>query len=77
MAPGAIASITITVQGPAGARAIVDDLWLQDPTPDAAPIDAVAGIGDVDADGVPDIMLGAPSADFINIFTVQLPQEFG
>jgi len=68
LAPGAIASITITVQGAAGGRAIVDDLWLQDPTPDGAPIEAVAGIGDVDADGVPDIMLGAPKADFINIF---------
>jgi len=68
LAPGAIASITITVQGAAGGRAIVDDLWLQDPTPDGAPVEAVAGIGDVDADGVPDIMLGAPRADFINIF---------
>lgn len=68
LAPGAIASITITVQGAAGARAILDDLWLQDPTPDGAPIEAVAGIGDIDADGVPDIMLGAPAADFINIF---------
>lgn len=66
--PGAIASITITVQGAAGARAILDDLWLQDPTPDGAPVESVAGIGDVDADGVPDIMLGAPSADVVNIF---------
>ncbi len=68
LAPGAIASITITVNGAAGARAIVDDLWLQDPTPDGAPVEAVAGVGDVDADGSPDVILGAPTADFINIF---------
>jgi len=67
-APGAIASITITVNGAAGGRAVIDDLWLQDPTPDGAPIESVAGIGDVDADGIADVMLGAPRADYINIF---------
>jgi hypothetical protein len=36
-------------------------------TPDEAPLEAVAGIGDIDGDGSPDIILGAPRADFINI----------
>lgn len=38
-----------------------------DPTPDEAPIEVVARVGDVDGDGFDDIFLGAPEADFINI----------
>lgn len=36
-------------------------------TPDEAPIEAVSRIGDVDGDGFPDIIVGAPQADLINI----------
>lgn len=36
-------------------------------TLDEAPIEAVSGIGDVDADGFADIIIGAPQADFINV----------
>lgn len=38
-----------------------------DPTPDAAPIEVVSLIGDIDGDGRKDIILGAPQADFVNI----------
>lgn len=38
-----------------------------DPTPDEAPIDAVATVGDIDGDGFVDIMVGAPQADLINV----------
>jgi hypothetical protein len=36
-------------------------------TEDEAPVEAVAGIGDIDGDGFADIILGAPTADTINI----------
>lgn len=36
-------------------------------TQDEAPIEAVMGVGDVDGDGFRDIILGAPTADFINV----------
>jgi hypothetical protein len=32
-----------------------------------APLETVGGIGDIDGDGFDDIMLGAPTADFINL----------
>ncbi len=38
-------------------------------TPDEAPVEAVSGIGDVDGDGFPDIIVGAPRADYVNILT--------
>lgn len=66
-APGSIASLTITVSGPPGAVAWLDNFVLRDPTPDQGPILAVEGVGDIDNDGSPDIVLGTPTSDFINI----------
>lgn len=43
------------------------DTGVNDTTPDEAPIEVVSGIGDTDGDGFSDIILGAPTADFINI----------
>jgi hypothetical protein len=62
-----VVKVEITVDGPAGSRAVIDDFIVSDPTPDEAPIEAVARIGDIDGDTFPDIILGAPHADFLNI----------
>lgn len=35
-------------------------------TPDEAPLEYVGGIGDIDGDGFDDIMISAPTADFVN-----------
>ncbi|MFQ5429468.1 MAG: integrin alpha [Phycisphaerae bacterium] len=43
------------------------DTGPNDATPDEGPVDVVSRIGDIDGDGFGDIILGAPSADFINI----------
>ena len=67
-AAGSIRLITITVQGPAGSTAILDDTVISDPTPDEAAPTVISDIGDMDGDGFGDIIFGAPTADSINIF---------
>ena len=66
-AAGSIRLITITVQGPAGSTAILDDTVISDPTPDEAAPTVISDIGDMDGDGFGDIIFGAPTADSINI----------
>ncbi|NUQ47670.1 MAG: FG-GAP repeat protein [Phycisphaerae bacterium] len=63
---GGIASLQVVVTGATG-LAMIDNFRLSDPTPDEGPVQVVRGIGDIDADGFADIILGAPQADFINI----------
>lgn len=62
-----IKTVVIHVNGPANSAAAIDDLVIFDPSPDEGPVEAVSAIGDIDNDGFPDVILGAPRADFINI----------
>ncbi|MCG8404053.1 MAG: hypothetical protein MI923_02525 [Phycisphaerales bacterium] len=64
--PGDVTSPRV-LKGIVFVSAYRQDNLVNDDTPDEAPIEVVAGIDDIDGDGFPDIMLGAPQADFINI----------
>ena len=61
-----IARLEIEVQGPPGSIAVLDDVVLEDGTPDQAAVTVVTGVGDVDGDGFADLMLGAPTGDFVD-----------